>query len=61
MLAAAGAGLHDSVAAAGLAMAGERHEAVLPDEDLRSVYDDLHQRHLALYEALRPLFNGATA
>jgi hypothetical protein len=40
-------------------MAGDRHEAVQPDEALRSVYDDLHKRHLALYEALRPLFNGA--
>lgn len=61
MLAAAGAGLHPSVAAAARAMAGERHEPVRPDEDLRAVYDDLHRRHLALYGALRPLFNGAPA
>jgi xylulokinase len=58
MLAAAGAGLHPTVAAAARAMAGARHEPVLPDEELRGVYDDLHRRHLALYAALRPLFNG---
>jgi xylulokinase len=56
MLAAAGAGLHPTVADAARAMAGARHEPVRPDEDLRAVYDDLHRRHLALYEALRPLF-----
>ena len=61
MLAAAGAGLHPTVAAAAGAMAGERHEPVQPDEDLRGVYDDLHRRHLELYAALRPLFNGTTA
>ena len=59
MLAAAGAGLHASVADAARAMAGSRHEPVQPDDELREVYDDLHRRHLALYEALRPLFNGA--
>jgi hypothetical protein len=41
-------------------MAGARHEPVRPDDDLRAVYDDLHRRHLALYAALRPLFNGTT-
>ena len=56
MLAAAGAGLHPTVAGAARAMAGRRLEPVRPDEDLREVYDELHQRHLALYEALRPLF-----
>jgi ribulose kinase len=61
MLAAAGAGLHPSVADAARAMAGTREERVLPDAELREVYDDLHRRHLALYEALRPLFNGAAA
>ena len=58
MLAAAGAGLHPTVAAAARAMAGARHEPVRPDAELRDVYDDLHRRHLALYAALRPLFNG---
>jgi xylulokinase len=61
MLAAAGAGLHPTVADAARAMAGAREERVLPDAELREVYDDLHRRHLALYEALRPLFNGAAA
>jgi xylulokinase len=60
MLAAAGAGLHPTVAAAAHAMSGERHAPVHPDDGLRAVYDDLHRRHLALYAALRPLFNGTT-
>ena len=59
MLAAAGAGLHSSVAEAGAAMAGPRQAAIEPDPELRSVYDELHRRHRALYAALRPLFNGA--
>jgi xylulokinase len=58
MLAAAGAGLHPTVADAARAMAGARHEAVRPDDELRGIYDDLHRRHLELYAALRPLFNG---
>jgi xylulokinase len=59
MLAAAGVGLHPSVAAAGEAMACPRGEPVQPDPELREVYDALHARHRALYAALRPLFNGA--
>ena len=35
-----------------------RGEALEPDPELRSVYDDLHRRHRKLYSALRPLFNG---
>ena len=58
MLAAAGAGLHPSVAAAGRAMACARAGHVQPDPELRGVYDDLHRRHRRLYDALRPLFNG---
>jgi xylulokinase len=58
MLAAAGAGLHPSVAAAGAAMACPRGEPVQPDPELRGVYDDLHRRHRRLYAALRPLFDG---
>jgi xylulokinase len=57
MLAAAGAGLHPTVADAGLAMAGPRFEAVLPDPEQRAVYDALHGRHRRLYSALRPLFD----
>jgi xylulokinase len=60
MLAAAGVGLHDSVAAAGQAMACPRGEPVHPDPELREVYDALHARHRALYAALRPLFDGAS-
>ena len=59
MLAAAGAGLHPSVAEAGRAMACAREEQVQPDPELRGLYDDLHRRHRQLYDALRPLFNGA--
>jgi xylulokinase len=59
MLAAAGVGLHESVAAAGRAMACPRQGRVEPDPELRGVYDELHARHRRLYNALRPLFNGA--
>jgi xylulokinase len=58
MLAAAGAGLHGSVAEAGAAMAGRRGEPVQPDPELRELYDSVHRRHRALYSALRPLFDG---
>ncbi len=58
MLAAAGAGLHPSVAVAGHAMACPRGEPVQPDPELRELYDALHARHRQLYAALRPLFNG---
>jgi xylulokinase len=57
MLAAAGAGLHESVAAAGRAMACPRSEPVRPDPELRQVYDALHRRHRRLYAALKPLFD----
>ena len=58
MLAAAGAGLHPSVAAAARAMAGPRGEPVQPDPELRDCYDALHRRHRRLYAALRPLFDA---
>ena len=58
MLAAAGVGLHPTVAAAADAMAGSRSAQVHPDPELRGVYDDLHRRHLRLYAALRPLFDS---
>jgi xylulokinase len=58
MLAAAGARLHPSVAAAASAMAGPRGEPVQPDPELRTLYDGLHRRHRALYAALLPLFDG---
>jgi xylulokinase len=61
MLAAAGAGLHPTVAAAAAAMAGPRGEPVQPDPDLRGLYDALHRRHRRLYAALRPLFDGEMA
>jgi xylulokinase len=57
MLAAAGAGLHPTVAEAARAMAGPRGPHVQPDPELRGVYDDLHRRHRRLYAALRPLFD----
>ena len=56
MLAAAGAGLHPSVAAAVRAMAGPRGAAVEPDPRRQAVYDDLHGRYRRVYDALRPLF-----
>jgi xylulokinase len=57
MLAAAGAGLHANVAGAARAMAGPRTDPIEPDPALRECYDALHERHLALYEALRPLYD----
>ncbi|HWF26260.1 MAG TPA: FGGY-family carbohydrate kinase, partial [Solirubrobacteraceae bacterium] len=57
MLAAAGAGIHPTVAAAARAMAGSRADPVEPEPELRAVYDALHERHLRLYAALRPLFD----
>lgn len=56
MLAAAGSGIHGSVAAAAQAMAGPRTDPVAPDPELRDLYDALHARHLQLYTALRPLY-----
>jgi xylulokinase len=58
MLAAAGAGLHPTVAAAARAMAGPRSAHMHPDPELRAVYDELHRRHRRLYAALRPLFDA---
>jgi xylulokinase len=58
MLAAVGAGLHPTVAAAARAMAGARHEPVQPDPQLGPLYDALHARHRQLYDALRPLFDS---
>lgn len=56
MLAAAGAGIHGSVAAAAVAMAGERAEPIDPDPERAGIYARMHDRHRALYRALRPLF-----
>jgi hypothetical protein len=58
MLAAAGAGLHASVADAARAMAGPREHSCAPDPLLRETYDALHRRHRAVYAALRPLFDS---
>jgi glycerol kinase len=56
MLAAAGSGIHATVAAAAKTMAGPRVEPVQPDPELRAVYDAVHARHLQVYAALRPLY-----
>jgi xylulokinase len=61
MLAAAGAGLHASPAAAARAMAGARSAPIEPDPECRALYDRLHERHLRLYDALRPLFDTVWA
>lgn len=57
MLAAAGVGLHPDVLSAGRAMACPRTEPLQPRPEVMEVYDALHQRHRALYAALRPLFS----
>jgi xylulokinase len=56
MLAAAGAGLHGDVPTASRAMAGPRSEPTFPRDECREIYDELYQRHRALYAALQPLF-----
>ncbi|MDX6521064.1 MAG: xylulokinase [Gaiellales bacterium] len=56
MLAATGAGMHPDVRAAARAMAGPRLEPIMPDPECQAVYDQLYERHRALYAALRPLF-----
>jgi xylulokinase len=61
MLAAAGAGVHPTAAAAARAMAGPRSEPLRPDPELRGRYDALHRRHRRLYDALRPLFDAEVA
>jgi xylulokinase len=61
MLAAAGAGLHSSPAAAARAMAGTRGAPIEPDAERRELYDRLHERHRLVYEALRPLFDTVWA
>lgn len=58
MLAATGAGLHADVRAAARSMAGPRLEPIMPDPVCAAVYDQLYQRHRALYTALRPLFTS---
>ena len=57
MLAAAGAGLHSDVPSASRAMASPRSEPLQPRPELEQVYDELYERHRALYAALRPLFS----
>ena len=56
MLAAAGAGLHADVRAAGHAMAGDRVDPLHPEPGMGDVYDALYRRYRDLYAALRPLF-----
>jgi xylulokinase len=58
MLAAVGAGLHPTAAAAACVMAGARQDPVMPDPSLLGLYDALHARHLMLYAALQPLFDS---
>ena len=56
MLAAAGAGLHDSVAAASAAMSREGGDPLLPDPERSAVYEQRYRTYRALYDALRPVF-----
>jgi xylulokinase len=56
MLAAAGAGLHADVRAAGHVMAGDRVDPLHPEPGMGDVYDALYRRYRDLYAALRPLF-----
>jgi ribulose kinase len=56
MLAAVGAELHPDVPAAAAAMAGDRHEPVLPDPQRAATYHAAYERYRKLYGAVRPLF-----
>jgi xylulokinase len=57
ILAALGAGLHRSVAAACGAMASPAVDEIQPDESRHELYAKVHARYRDLYAALRPLFN----
>jgi len=59
ILAAVGAGLHESVADAVSAFVAFRPEIHEPDEGARSAYDEAYTRYRAVYAALRPVFNAA--
>ncbi len=56
MLAAAGAGLHATPAAAARAMARHGGETLEPDPTRRAVYDEAYDRYRRVYAALRPVF-----
>jgi sugar (pentulose or hexulose) kinase len=56
MLAAAGAGLYPSVAAAAAAMARQGGAPLQPQAGDAAVYADANDRYRAVYEALRPVF-----
>ncbi len=56
ILAAVGAELHPTVAAACTAMASPVVDEIQPDESRHSLYGDVHSRYRALYAALKPLF-----
>jgi xylulokinase len=56
ILAAVGAGLHPSVAAACRSMASPAVDELQPDESRHSLYTEVHVRYRALYAALKPLF-----
>ena len=56
MLAAAGAGLYPTVAAAAAAMSRQGGEPLQPDPAEAEVYEAAYARYRTLYDALRPVF-----
>ncbi|MGZ4480695.1 MAG: xylulokinase [Gaiellales bacterium] len=60
MLAAAGAGLHPTVAAAAAGMSRLSDELHEPDPGVAEVYGRGYRRYRELYRALRPLFGSLT-
>jgi xylulokinase len=56
ILAAVGAGLHRSVAAACTAMASPAVDEIQPDQSRHALYVQIHARYMELYAALKPLF-----
>jgi xylulokinase len=59
ILAAVGAGIHDSVAGAVDAFVAYRPEEHQPDPSVREAYDDAYRRYRDVYFALKPVFERA--
>ena len=56
ILAAVGAGLHESIAQAVDAFVSYRPESHDPDQGTTAAYDDAYDRYRSVYAALRPVF-----
>jgi xylulokinase len=59
ILAAVGAGVHPTVAAAVRAFVAYQPEEHRPDPERHAIYDDAYRRYREVYFALKPVFEGA--